>query len=246
MRGIAIHLGLLPAGALMASACDGDKPAPGATFDAADRDRDGGDDGCRALFDGAPLSAAWTMSTIRNQPGRDDPGRFDLVDGALVAMPGTDIGLLWHGEPLPDDYVLELEWRQSAAADNSGVFVRFPHLDSRGYDNTAFVAVDFGFEVQIDNRGRPDGAPEHTTGAIYGELEQSFSLVPPLPVGEWNSYRIRVEGQRYTVELNGTRTTQFDNPYADRGTEAPAFMGLQTHTGQVSFRAVRVCPLDEA
>ena len=47
------------------------------------------------------LTAGWQMSTIRNQPGRDDPGRFVVTDGALVAMPGTDIGLLWHTQPDP-------------------------------------------------------------------------------------------------------------------------------------------------
>jgi hypothetical protein len=50
------------------------------------------------LFDGA-LGPDWKMSTIRNQPGHDDPGRFELVDGALEARPGTDIGLLWYTKP---------------------------------------------------------------------------------------------------------------------------------------------------
>ena len=36
------------------------------------------------------------MSTIRNQPGRDNPGTFLIRRGALEALPGTDIGLLWN------------------------------------------------------------------------------------------------------------------------------------------------------
>jgi hypothetical protein len=196
----------------------------------------------RTLFDGT-LASPWRMSTITNQPGRDDPGHFDVVDDALVARPGTDIGLLWYADPTPADFELALQWRQAAPDDNSGVFVRFPDLDSKGYDNTAFVAAYFGFEVQIDNTGYPDGAPQHTTGAIYGITEQDFSLVPPRPVGEWNDYRIRIVGQTYEVYLNDVRTTHFENHLDGRGLPAPAFIGIQTHTGNVAFRDIRLRPL---
>ena len=53
------------------------------------------------------------------------------------------------------------------ADDNSGVFVGFPHPEQQGYDNTAYVGVNFGFEIQIDELARPDNAPIHRTGAIY-------------------------------------------------------------------------------
>jgi hypothetical protein len=194
------------------------------------------------LFDGA-LTPDWRMSTIINQPGHDDPGGFDVEAGALVARPGTDIGLLWHTVPAPPDFELELEWRTTALDDNSGVFVRFPDLDSMGYDNTAFVAAHFGFEIQIDATGHPDGAPQHTTGAIYDIADQDFTLVPARSVGEWNLYRIRVIDQVYTVVLNGVQVTRFVNPDAARGLAAPAFIGIQTHTGNVGFRAIRIRPL---
>ena len=127
--------------------------------------------------------------------------------------------------------------------DNSGVFVRFPHPDSKGYNNTAFVGVDFGFEVQIDELGLPDGLAMHRTGAIYNEPNQALNLQPALPPGQWNDYEIRVQGQNYTVILNGQQVTQFQNPHPGRGlpstSTAPSFIGLQTHTGRVSFRAIR-------
>lgn len=186
------------------------------------------------------MTPAWRMSTIKNQPGRADPGRFDLVEGALVATTGTDLGLLWYAQPVPASFELALEWKTSAVDDNSGVFVRFPDLDSKGYDNTAWVAVNFGFEIQIDNTGHPDGAPFHTTGAIYNMPDQQFSLVAAKPVGEWNDYRIRAVRQVYTVFLNGTQTTRFENHDATRGNASPAFIGMQTHTGNVAFRNIRV------
>jgi hypothetical protein len=199
------------------------------------------------LFDGTSL-AGWKMSTIRNQPGRDDPGRFILVDGALEAVTGSDLGLLWHTTKTPPDFVLKLEWRTWRADDNSGVFVRFPNPASKNYDNTAFVAVDFGFEVQVDQLGAPDGAAIHKTGAIYSLAGPGS--VPVKPLGEWNSYEITVQGQQYAVRLNGADVTNFtfvpgsDAAHPDRGlpgtNAVPRFIGLQTHTGRVAFRRIQI------
>jgi hypothetical protein len=199
------------------------------------------------LFSGTSLSG-WAMSTIKNQPGRDDPGHFILFDGALEAVTGTDLGLLWHTTPTPADFVLKLDWRTWKLDDNSGVFVRFPNPASKNYDNNAFVGTDFGFEVQIDQLGQPDGAGIHRTGAIYSFAGPSS--VPVNPLGEWNSYEITVQGQRYKVKLNGVDVTDFqfvagsDAAHPDRGlpttNAAPRFIGLQTHTGRVSFRNIQI------
>ena len=208
------------------------------------------DAGFTMLFDGTSLRG-WEMSTIKNQPGRDNPGRFILVDGALEAVPGTDIGLLWNTMATPADFVLKLEWRTWASTDNSGVFVRFPSPKSRPYDNTAFVAVDFGFEVQIDRDGQPDGAAIHKTGAIYSFAPPSADAAKPL--GEWNTYELTVQGQQYTVVLNGVQVNQFtftpgsDGAHPERGLPSTAaghrFIGVQTHTGRVAFRRIQIKPL---
>jgi choline dehydrogenase-like flavoprotein len=208
------------------------------------------DPGFTMLFDGTSLGG-WTMSTIRNQPGRDDPGRFILTNATMEAIPGSDLGLLWHSTPTPADFVLKLEWRTWRAEDNSGVFVRFPHPDSKNYNNTAYVGVDFGFEVQIDQLGQPDGADIHRTAAIY-QFAAPTSF-PAKPLGEWNSYEITVQGQNYSVRLNGVDVTNFaftvgsDPGHPDRGlpgtTASPRYLGLQTHTGRVAFRRIQIKPL---
>jgi hypothetical protein len=113
-------------------------------------------DGFTALFNGFSIDN-WRMSTIRNQPGRDNPGQFLVVDGTLESVTGTDIGLFWCTTPMPADFILKLEWLRWEDYDNSGVFIRFPNPESKGYGNTAYVGVDFGFEVQIDELGAPDG-----------------------------------------------------------------------------------------
>jgi hypothetical protein len=47
---------------------------------------------------------------------------------------------------------------------STGVFIRFPNPNSKGYNNTAFVGVDFGFEVQIDQLAAPDRSLPGTPG----------------------------------------------------------------------------------
>jgi hypothetical protein len=124
------------------------------------------DPGFELLFDWV-TRGDWPMSTVQNQPGRDNPGTFLIRRGALEARPGSDIGLLWLARPTPPRYVLRLQWMMAAADDNSGVFVAFLHPEKQGYDNTAHAGVNFGFEIQVDELARPDQALIHRTGATY-------------------------------------------------------------------------------
>jgi len=204
------------------------------------------DAGFEALFDGKTIGD-WKMSTIRNQPGRDNPGNFVVRRGALEAHPGNDLGMLWLARPAPARYVLRLEWMMTAPDDNSGVFVAFPHPEQQNYDNTAYVGVNFGFEIQIDELARPDNAQIHRTGAIYSFKGPTDGPLIVHPVGEWNGYEITVDGQDFTVALNGQVINHFhftgDPQSPQRGLastpQQPRFIGLQTHTGQVLFRRIQ-------
>ena len=198
------------------------------------------DPGFTMLFDGADTSR-WRMSKITNQPGRDNPGTFLLVDGTLESLPGNDLGMFWNIDPTPTDFILKLEFLRWRDDDNSGVFLRFPDPNSKGYNNTAYVAIDFGFEVQIDEigQGNPQGLPIHKTAAIYSfAAPQNPNVKPP---GQWNELEIHAQGQNYQVFLNGAKTTEYQNPDPVRGsTAAPCFVGLQTHTGRVAFRKIQI------
>ena len=198
------------------------------------------DPGFTLLFDGAD-TGKWRMSTINNQ-ANNNPGAFLVVNRSIESLPGNDLGLLWHSDPTPPNFILKLEWLRWRDDDNSGVFIRFPNPNSKGYNNTAYVGVHFGFEVQIDQLGRDDGAAIHKTGAIYGLAEPNNA--PLTFPGQWNAFEIHAQGQHYTVFLNGTKITEYDNPDLARGLPstigAPSFIGLQTHTGRVAFRKIQI------
>ncbi len=189
-----------------------------------------------ALFDGLGLNN-WQMV---------GQGGFNIVDGTLASMNnGNDLGLLWCKTPMPADFALKLEWRTWQIDSNSGVFIRFPDPNSKGYNNPAWVGVHFGFEVQIDELGTPDGLAIHRTGAIYNEPNQTRNVIPANPPGQWNDFEIRAQGQNYSVFLNGTQVTQFQNQNPNRGlpttTNAPSFIGLQAYVGKrVDFRNIQI------
>ncbi|MFC5902971.1 ThuA domain-containing protein [Streptomyces zhihengii] len=159
------------------------------------------------------------------------PGSFSLADSTLTSQGG--LGLLWYaGRELTGDWSLKLDWR-AEGDDNSGVFVGFPASDD------PWSAVNNGYEIQIDATDSPD----RTTGAVYGfrsadTAARDAALNPP---GEWNTYEIRVTGERLEVFLNGTRVNDFTNTDPARSLRQ-GHIGLQNHGDgdTVSFRDVRL------
>ena len=214
------------------------------------------------LFDGQTMKN-WRVA------GR---GTFHATDGALQSVPSFDLGLLWCTIPMPQNYRLELEFFTRTFQTNSGVFVRFRNPESTGYYNPAWSAVFIpgqpstpnGFEIQIDNTGAPDGLAKHRTGAVYaanypGDPNPDPAL-PPAQAGDfvnpqnalvmaWNQYRIEVNGDVITVNLNGVNTARYTNTDPNRGRFSPAeptFVGLQSYSNYsftTAFRNIRITVL---
>jgi hypothetical protein len=214
------------------------------------------------LFDGKTL-ANWRMA------GR---GTFHVIDSALQSVPSFDLGLLWCTTPMPKNFRLELEFFTRTNQSNSGVFVRFRNPQATGYYNPAWSAVFIpgmsavpaGFEIQIDNTGAPDGLPKHRTGVVYavnypGDPTPDPALPPAQPgdfanpqnalVMSWNQYKIEVQGNIVTVNLNGVNTCKYTNTDATRAqfsATEPTFIGLQSYSNYsypTAFRNIRVTVL---
>ena len=179
------------------------------------------ENGYRPLFDGTALDG-WKQA---------GPGAFQLDDDGTMTTSGC-MGLLWYAASGFSAYSLKLDWR-TAGDDNSGVFVGFPPSDD------PWSAVDNGYEIQID----ATDVPEKTTGSVYGFQSADLNkrdraLNPP---GEWNTYEIRVEGERLRVWLNGVKINDFTNTDPARSL-ADGHIGIQNHGAddQVSFRDIRI------
>jgi 3-keto-disaccharide hydrolase len=133
--------------------------------------------------------------------------------GANIIETVDGIGLLWYTKQQFTNFVLRVDWRASFPDDNSGVFIRFLPLGSADPARDCKLAVDQGYEIQIDDIGKnPDvipntfGDPLHITGSVY-KLGPATALAPK-PLGQWNSYEITAQGSTITVVLNGRQVSQ--------------------------------------
>ncbi|WP_454859483.1 family 16 glycoside hydrolase [Promicromonospora soli] len=180
--------------------------------------------GYQALFDGTLASLdEWRLAGA---------GSFGRQSDCSIRSTGG-MGLLWHTGQELGEYSLKLDWKL-VKDDNGGVFVGFPDPG-----NDPWVAVNQGYEIQIDASDEPD----RTTGSIYTfqgadpeAVEQALN-----PVGSWNSYEIRVVGQTIKVLLNGVLVNDFVSTDPARDL-AQGYVGLQNHGGgeTIYYRDVRV------
>jgi hypothetical protein len=161
-------------------------------------------------------------------------GRFVELGAGIIESDGGP-GLLWYTRQQFEDFILRVDFRLSSPTDNSGVFLRFP--DPGGDPN---VAVQQGYEVQVDNTGfNPDtnahGDALHATGAIY-TLAPSSAQMPS--VQQWHTFEIHAMGPKITVLLDGVQVSQLLG--ASRSPRG--FIGLQAHHAgaKVQFARVRI------
>ncbi|MBM9618241.1 ThuA domain-containing protein [Streptomyces zhihengii] len=174
--------------------------------------------GHRSIFNGETLDG-WKQA---------GPGSFDVVDGELRSVGG--MGMLWYQAKELGSYSLKLDWKMEGD-DNSGIFVGFPASDD------PWSAVNNGYEIQID----ATDAADRTTGAVYGFKSANIKARDQVlrPPGQWNSYEIKVQGERLQVFLNGVKINDFTNTDPARSLKN-GYIGIQNHgaADQVSFRDI--------
>jgi hypothetical protein len=183
------------------------------------------------LFDGKTLDG-WKMA---------GKGNFIIIKREKALLTHSGMGLLWYYKKKFKDFILTLEWKVSNISDNSGVFVRFPNPFT-----DPNIAIEYGYEIQIDDIGSPDGKPIHRTGAIYNykgpSSAKTKSSSKQLAVGRWNTFEIIVIQQSYSVTLNKEKVVT--NFIGNRSLEG--FIGLQNHDdrSQVYFRNILIKELN--
>jgi hypothetical protein len=178
------------------------------------------------LFDGKTFDG-WNMA---------GKGKFLIIESEKALLTQGGMGLLWYYKRKFKDFILTLEWKVSNRTDNSGVFVRFPNPFT-----DPNIAIDYGYEIQIDDMGSPHGNPIHRTGAIYnykGPSPNTKSWSNDFEVGRWNTFEIVVKQQSYSVTLNKKKVVT--NFIGNRSLEG--FIGLQNHDdrSKVYFRNIMI------
>jgi hypothetical protein len=175
-----------------------------------------------SLFNGKDL-AGWTIYGTE---------KWYVEDGIIISESGPDAG---YGYLATDDFYkdfeITLEFQQEANG-NSGVFIR----------STVDGTKVSGWQVEV-------APPGHDTGGVYESYGRGWLIKPPaekdkaLKFGEWNTMKIRVEGDTLTSWLNGTEMVTLTDEKIGEGEGSVA---LQIHDGggiKVKWRNIKLQPL---
>jgi len=203
--------------------------------------------GWRLLFNGRDFTGWHNFKTDGVRAG------WQIKDGALVCADPHDAGDLVTTEKFAA-FELELEYKISEGG-NSGIFY---HVTDEG------GAVWFsGPEFQLEDNAK--AADPQRCGWLYGLYQppEDPATGKPLdatkPAGEWNQVRLVVSPKECAHYINGVKyldyvigsedfnrrvaASKFSKmpPFAKSGT---GFIALQGDHGQVSFRHIKIRPLD--
>jgi Domain of Unknown Function (DUF1080) len=178
------------------------------------------------------------------------PGGMTVEDGLMKTHGGMGL-LYWTGQKFGNG-TLRVVYRMRDENDNSGVFIRIP-IEPR----EEWMPVNYGYEVQIDNRPeKSDEDDYHVTATLYSLTKP---LAKPGKAGpEWNTMEITLNGPRTVVMLNGVKVTDYTEgqPVPDkkfkfepeRGRRPnEGYIGLQNHSDNdiVFFKEVAWKPLQK-
>ncbi len=175
------------------------------------------EDGWLMLFDGQTLFG-WEVV------GKAD---WNVVRGTIVSD-AAERGFLRTTTPFAD-YELELEY-QAPDETNSGIFL---HTGTRPRS-----PKDDCYELNIAPADNP-----FPTGSFVQRLrvdeKQRIAALKATTNG-WHHYHVTVNGGRVTVKLNGVPVLDYNDP----SPLARGYIALQHNSGLVSFRNIRIRPLN--
>ncbi len=175
------------------------------------------------------------------------PGEFVVEDGLLKTVGG--MGMIMYPAEKFGNVIIRVVYKVADNDCNSGVFIRIPEKSS-----DPWLAVNKGYEVQIDNGTRHVGGDYHCTGVLYS-LTKALAHPQKNP-GEWNTMEITLDGPRTLVYLNGEKVTDYMEGDSvppktrdfepDRGPRPESgYIGLQNHDPESTayFKEIAVKPL---
>lgn len=186
------------------------------------------------LFNGKDL-AGWTFDVIDSAVQPD--AVWSVSDGLLVCK-GRPPGVI-RSQKEYSNYELTVDWRWAPGGKpgNSGVLI---HASK---PRELFVWPK-SIEVQLASEKAGDfwmiGEAVTVTGATpEGRRWLKLRESAEKPPGEWNTLRVRCQGDKITVWVNGSLMNEGTGLSTDRGA-----ICLQSEDGEIHFRKVELKPIE--
>ena len=200
-----------------------------------------------SLFDGKSLSG-WYMDVPDLEKDSSLRKPFIVRNGLLVSL-GTPGGHL-ISEKTYQNYILEFEYRFADKPGNCGVLVHastpralygmFPKsIEVQMMHSNAGDFWCIQEDVQVDEMEKRRG-PKENWGISEGKERRIINLTDnsEKPLGEWNRMKIKCEGDRITVWVNGDLVNDGFGATAQKGQIA-----LQAEGAEVEFKNLILSPL---
>ena len=187
------------------------------------------------LFNGKDTKGWKAFVPDLSKDGKDPMSVWSVQDGVLQCA-GRPIGYI-QTEALYDSYVLELEWRFDPAKGpgNSGVLLR-----TIG-DDTVWPK---SMEAQLHSRNAGDfwNIGEYTATVDKSRTDGRHTVkmrdTNEKPLGEWNKYRIVVNGGTIELWVNGLLQNVATGVEVNKGRIA-----LQSEGAYIEFRNIALRPI---
>jgi len=185
----------------------------------------------RTLFDGSTLKG-WKVFT----PGAKEGETTFSGAGGVLSCTGSPAGYIATEEKF-DNFELELEWRfdPEKGAGNSGVLLRVAD-DDKVWPRSIEAQLHSGNAGDIWNIGEVPMKAE--ASRTEGRRTKKAAESSEKPIGEWNKYRIRLDGGSLELWVNGVLQNKAEQCEASKGRIA-----LQSEGAFIQFRNVRLKPL---
>lgn len=186
--------------------------------------------GWQGLVENPIARAKMTLEELTRKQAEADAklvSSWSVKDG-MICFTGTGDNLCT--KKIYGDFELIVDWRISKNGD-SGIYLRGTP------------------QVQIWDTSRVDVGAQVGSGGLYNNtINRNPLVVADNPIGEWNTLRITMVGEKVTVDLNGQRVVDgvtMEN-YWDR--KLPIFANgpieLQAHGTELAFRNLYVKELN--
>jgi hypothetical protein len=195
-----------------------------------------------SLFDGKSLSG-WYMDVPDLQKDSSLRRPFIVRDGLLVSL-GTPGGHLISDKSY-EDYILEFEYRFVGDPGNCGVLVHastpralygmFPKsIEVQMMHSNAGDFWCIQENIQVEDMEERRG-PRENWGVTEGKERRIINLTDgsEKPLGEWNQMKIKCEGDKITVWVNGDLVNDGFAATAQKGQIA-----LQAEGAEVEFKDI--------
>ena len=198
------------------------------------------------------LSAAGEWKVLSKEDWRGykradfPPNGWEADAGGFRTMPGSGNHADLISKRVYRNFELELEWKVSPGG-NGGIFFRGAETQPELWQTAPEIQV-------LDDDKHPDGKnPKTSAGALYDLIAPSGKKL--VPVGEFNKFRLVVNGSHVEHWLNGTRILEYElgsdrlksliaqSKFRDKSEFAKqneGHIGLQHHGQEVWYRNIRI------